>query len=177
MRRFLIGLLSGLLAGVFLATASFGLAAQPIKLIVNGREVPCDPPPQMIGGRVFVPVRFVAEALGAKVEWDEANRAVVVCSSISGSLKGLGAKETEAASCKEVCVVADVVNVRSTPDSHAQNIICQVYEGETFKVLDRLMNKKYPEIVEWYEIELDNGQNCWIIAFSVEPITSPSAPE
>jgi len=75
MKRFL----SGLLVGLMLATASWAVAAeQPIKLIVNGKEVPSDPAPRMIDNRVFVPVRFVAEALGADVNWDDANRAVVV---------------------------------------------------------------------------------------------------
>lgn len=71
MRKFWVGVLVSLLIGTLLATTSLGLAAQPIRLVVNGREVKADPPPQMIGGRVFVPIRFVAEALGAKVEWDE----------------------------------------------------------------------------------------------------------
>ncbi|MGB9886764.1 MAG: copper amine oxidase N-terminal domain-containing protein [Moorellales bacterium] len=71
MRKFWFGILVGLLTGALLATTGPGLAAQPIKLVVNGREVACDPPPQVIGGRVFVPIRFVAEALGAKVEWQD----------------------------------------------------------------------------------------------------------
>lgn len=75
MKRFL----AGLLVGLVLATASWAVAAeQPIKLIVNGQEVPSDPAPRMIDNRVFVPVRFVAEALGADVNWDDANRAVVI---------------------------------------------------------------------------------------------------
>lgn len=78
MRKFWVGVLVGLLVGVLLTTASLGLAAQPIRLVVNGREVKADPPPQMIGGRVFVPIRFVAEALGAKVEWDGNNQVVII---------------------------------------------------------------------------------------------------
>jgi len=71
--------LAGLLVGLMLATASWAVAAErPIKLIVNGKEVKTDVPPQIINGRTMVPVRFVAEALGADVEWDDANRAVVV---------------------------------------------------------------------------------------------------
>ncbi|MBC7347611.1 MAG: copper amine oxidase N-terminal domain-containing protein, partial [Clostridia bacterium] len=40
-------------------------ASGPIKLVVNDREIKPDVPPQLIGGRVMVPVRWVAEALGA----------------------------------------------------------------------------------------------------------------
>lgn len=55
----------------------------PIKLIINGQQIQCDVPPQNINGRVLVPARFVAEPLGAKVEWDNANRAVIVNSKVS----------------------------------------------------------------------------------------------
>ena len=37
-------------------------------------------PPQIINGRVMVPARFVAEPLGAKVEWDERSRTVIILS-------------------------------------------------------------------------------------------------
>jgi len=93
MKRSCLGVLTGLLVGFILATTTFGFAApNPIRLIVNGKEVPCDPPPQMIGGRVFVPVRFVAEALGAKVDWDETKNAVIISSSLTINVD----KETKA---------------------------------------------------------------------------------
>ena len=51
-----------------------GFAASPIKLIVNGQEIKPDVPPQIINGRTMVPVRWVAEALGANVQWDANNK-------------------------------------------------------------------------------------------------------
>lgn len=38
---------------------------------VNGKSLLLDVPPEIKGERTFVPLRFVAEALGAKVSWDE----------------------------------------------------------------------------------------------------------
>lgn len=73
-------LLIGLVTGLIMATATFALAANPIKLIVNGQEIQCDVPPQNINGRVLVPARFIAESLGASVAWDAANNAVVITS-------------------------------------------------------------------------------------------------
>lgn len=78
MRRFWLGILVGVVIGALLATTGMGLAAQSIRLVVNGKEVPSVPPPQMIGGRVFVPIRFVAEALGAKVEWNGKKQIVTI---------------------------------------------------------------------------------------------------
>jgi len=45
---------------------------------VNGRPVRLDAPAQVIGGRVFVPLRFIAEALDASVNWNGAQRAVII---------------------------------------------------------------------------------------------------
>lgn len=41
---------------------------------VNGQPVQLDSPPFLIGDRTLVPLRFVSQALGARVSWDE-NRA------------------------------------------------------------------------------------------------------
>jgi len=67
-------------AGLILATATFAFAGSPIKLFVNGQEIHSDVPPQIINGRTLVPARPLAEALGAKVEWDSASNSVVVMS-------------------------------------------------------------------------------------------------
>lgn len=55
-----------------------GMALEPVKLFVNGKEIQSNPTPVIIDGRVMVPMRVVAETLGAKVEWDDKNRAVRV---------------------------------------------------------------------------------------------------
>ncbi|MCL6559791.1 MAG: copper amine oxidase N-terminal domain-containing protein [Firmicutes bacterium] len=78
MKRFFLGGIVGLITGVILAANGLALAGQDIKLIVNGKEIQCDVPPQEINGRVLVPARFLAEALGAKVDWDGERNAVVV---------------------------------------------------------------------------------------------------
>lgn len=80
MKRFSTGLIVGLITGLIMATATFAMAANPIKLIINGQEIQCDVAPQNINGRVLVPARFVAESLGASVTWDSTNNAVVITS-------------------------------------------------------------------------------------------------
>ncbi len=61
--------IAGVIVGFLLSLSVVGFAGNQVKLIVDDREVECDVPPQIINGRTLVPVRFVAEALGAKVEW------------------------------------------------------------------------------------------------------------
>lgn len=45
---------------------------------VNGQQVTLQQKAQLINGSTMVPVRFVSEALGAKVEWDAENATVVI---------------------------------------------------------------------------------------------------
>lgn len=54
------------------------IAANPITITVNGRVIQPDVPPQIIGGRTMVPLRAVAEALGANVEWDGNTNTVII---------------------------------------------------------------------------------------------------
>lgn len=45
---------------------------------INGETVQVSPPAQIINGSTFVPLRFVSEALGADVGWDESTRTVSI---------------------------------------------------------------------------------------------------
>lgn len=47
----------------------------------NGQPVSLDVPAKLSGGRTLVPLRFVSEALGAEVKWDDATQTVNVWSS------------------------------------------------------------------------------------------------
>ena len=48
------------------------------KAYVNGQSVTLDVPAKTISGRTFVPVRFLAEAFGIEVKWDEGSREVIL---------------------------------------------------------------------------------------------------
>lgn len=79
-------ILVGFITCLVLASATFALADQPIKLLINNEEIQCDVPPQNINGRVLVPARFVAEPLGADVAWDSYSNSVVLVSHANISL-------------------------------------------------------------------------------------------
>src|SRR5690606_4221170 len=51
---------------------------------VNGQNVNLDVPATIIEDRTMVPVRFVAETLGAVVRWDDATRTVYIESQFEG---------------------------------------------------------------------------------------------
>ena len=47
---------------------------------VDGRPSSLDAAPFLIGSRTMIPLRFVAQSLGASVNWDEADNSVVITS-------------------------------------------------------------------------------------------------
>lgn len=65
-------------AAALVLTSAALWAATAITIVVNGRVVASDVPPFMQGDRVFVPIRFVSEALGARVDWNGTTRTVTI---------------------------------------------------------------------------------------------------
>jgi|GEM_PF-2469704 len=64
---------------MLLATAGSAVAAtQRIRIIVNGIEHHGDVYPVIINSRTMVPLRLIAESLGAQVGWDQATKTVTV---------------------------------------------------------------------------------------------------
>ncbi len=64
------------------------------KVLKNITEFNLEAAPQLINGRVLVPVRFVSEALGAQVEWQSFTRTVVILDPASGISTGEKALES-----------------------------------------------------------------------------------
>ncbi len=86
--KLFIFLLLAITAIIFLV-AGTAFAEKAVRLVVDGKEISPDVPPQLIDGRAVAPVREVAEALGAKVAWDAGSRTVkVVAGDWLGQLAG-----------------------------------------------------------------------------------------
>ena len=56
----------------------FLLTIDSPKVTIGSQEYTLASPPEIISGRTFVPLRFVSEALGAKVEWDGETRGITI---------------------------------------------------------------------------------------------------
>ena len=54
------------------------LKIESAKAIVNGEEKELTAAPEIVEGRTIVPVRFIAQALGMDVEWDDASRTIII---------------------------------------------------------------------------------------------------
>lgn len=66
-------------SGVFARPDMFPPVAAnaPIRVVVLGKRLTMDTVPTMVNGRVLVPMRFIFEALGAKVDWRQATQTVI----------------------------------------------------------------------------------------------------
>ncbi|CAM5780518.1 MULTISPECIES: N-acetylmuramoyl-L-alanine amidase [Brevibacillus] len=60
------------------ASAAGSSAAPSVHLMIGGQAVQPDVPPIIEKGRTLVPVRVIAEGLGAKVDWNQATRTAVI---------------------------------------------------------------------------------------------------
>jgi len=58
--------------------ASISLTLDQPSAVINGQSRPLDVPPMIVDGIVMVPVRVIAETLGAYVLWDAGRRVVIV---------------------------------------------------------------------------------------------------
>lgn len=70
------------------------------KASINSKEIILDVPAQIVEGRTLVPIRFIAESLGAQVSWDNKNRIV-----------NINTKTEEKIGTSEESLILDLVNI------------------------------------------------------------------
>ncbi|MBE7053620.1 MAG: hypothetical protein E7391_05020 [Ruminococcaceae bacterium] len=61
-----------------LGTTTVSLQIDNTQAKVNGKDVTLDVPAQIVNSRTLVPVRFISESLGLKVDWDDATKTVII---------------------------------------------------------------------------------------------------
>lgn len=63
---------------LLLCFSNMAIAANEIKIFVNGKQVYSDVPAFILNGRTMVPVRLISEIVDANVTWDDNTKAVYV---------------------------------------------------------------------------------------------------
>lgn len=64
----------------FISVTSVNAASSEVKVLLDGRYLQLDVPPQVINNRVMMPMRAVFEALNASVKWDDATLTITALS-------------------------------------------------------------------------------------------------
>jgi N-acetylmuramoyl-L-alanine amidase len=119
---------------------------------VNGKAWTLDVPAKIVNDRTLAPLRFVGEAFGGTVEWNEQTRVINITS-------------TSVVVPAAVLVTGGSVNLREAPSTDAAIVdVAQV--GEKMNVL--------AEKNSWYQVSR-GGRNVWVAAWVVEPLTDAIA--
>lgn len=67
-----------IIIGLTYTLTSTCFASNNLRIVVDNKELSSSPEPFIENGRILVPVRFVAEMLGAEVEWDDQDRLITI---------------------------------------------------------------------------------------------------
>lgn len=130
--------------------------------LVNGQERAMDTVAALVQGRTMIPLRFVAENMGALVHYDAATKTVHITKEEKQEQEeqeGKEQKEEKKLLKDKVAVVTgSVVNIRSGPGTH-YSVVAKVKMGQTLEVL--------AQQGDWYQIALDNSQEGWIAGWLV----------
>jgi hypothetical protein len=160
---------------------AFAGATGNIQLFVNGKQVYSDVPPQIINGRTMVPVRFVAESLGADVKWDGENNAVEIYCSFNkeNDYKAIADRlfldlATLDASGAQVLKSLDISSNLDYPLMQ-QEALKQITERE--KLLKQALNLSPPKEAKMYHFTLvkvlNTGITGWRLIYDLAAL-SPS---
>ena len=69
-------------------------ASSEIKIMVSGKEIKPETPAYIENGRTMVPLRFISEALGEKVDWNAETKSVIIGD--NKAVLAIGSKELDA---------------------------------------------------------------------------------
>lgn len=115
---------------------------------VNGQVWNLDVPAKIVNDRTLAPLRFVGEAFGGTVAWNEQTREInIACTALEVP--------------KAVLIAGDSVNLRETPSADGA-IIDVAREGEKMTVL--------AEKNSWYQVSR-GGRNVWVASWVVNPLS------
>ncbi|MBE3595901.1 MAG: phosphate/phosphite/phosphonate ABC transporter substrate-binding protein [Hydrogenibacillus sp.] len=106
-RRFGVFLLSLFMIFAGLVSFSGTAGAAPLTLIVNGNDVTVDSAPYLKDGRTMVPIKFVSDALGYKIEWLGASKEVKITKGNQTLWLKIGSKTMYADAQKKRAVALD----------------------------------------------------------------------
>ncbi len=120
---------------------------------INGKEIELDAPVNILEGRTFVPVRFIAETLNCTVEWDAENYQI----SITTGPHQLSSTKTSYTSAIENYTEEDLYWLSRIVESEAPD---EPYEGKLAVanvVLNRKKSSDFPNTIKKVIFQKANG--------------------
>lgn len=131
--------------------------------MVNNEDIPLDTTPVLQDGRTMVPLRFVGDSLGVKVDWDGGANTVVLTTK-KPETPSLG---QDSNTKKTALVTGSIVNMRTGPGTDYP-AVAQIKKGELLTILG--------ESDDWYRIQSREGHEGWVANWLVAVRTDANAP-
>ncbi|MCF8011428.1 MAG: N-acetylmuramoyl-L-alanine amidase [Clostridiales bacterium] len=130
---------------------------------VNGDKVSLDAPVKLMNSRTLVPLRFMSEAVGARVNWNGNTKTVSIDTVDTGD-EPAGDKDDQINIIIEeeelnAVVTAGILNVRGGPGS-SNPVTGQVRQGDELPIQDSELG--------WHKVELPGGESGWVAGWYVE---------
>lgn len=150
-----IVLLALMLIVLTVFTAPEASADSSVRLVIDGKSVEASPKPFIKNGRTLVPVRIISEQLGAKVDWNEADRTVSIVKGDRSVLLRIDSRLTEYKSNNE-----KIYNLSDTAPV--------IEEGRTFVPL-RVVSNALGVGIDWIDdsrtVVVDSSKSSAITPF------------
>jgi len=103
-----------LVGALIISLSTVAFAGASIKLFYNGKEIQSNAAPININGRIFAPVRAIAEAMGATVSWDkDSNQVNITGNDQSAQISNLEQALTPKSNLEAVNSWAEAVQMRN----------------------------------------------------------------
>lgn len=123
-------------------------------IYVNDNMVDLDKPAKVVNERIYLPIRYVSEAFNYEVEWNGETNSVLIYSeeyklALEEKLEEEKVPESLDETNGKVRYIEGHLNVRSSCEITADNIIGELYTGDRVTIVD--------ELDEWYEIKFKHG--------------------
>ncbi len=133
---------------------------------VDGLFVYLQTPATLRNDSILVPVRFFTENFGADLDWDDATMTFTITIGEGSNTNTPPASNNSSNKPYPIGYMVTVgygtsaVNLRSSPDETANNIIGKLYPGESLEITGVQGN--------WYKVKLNTGGEAWVANWVVE---------
>jgi phosphate transport system substrate-binding protein len=103
-----------LISTLILTVSPFAVSAADLTLKIDGKVVTSDVAPLIKDGRTLVPIRIIAETLGADVDWNPSKQEVVITTAANKIMFTIGSKNyTVNGAGKTLDVAAEIISSRT----------------------------------------------------------------
>jgi len=163
--NFYLALMMGFM--LLVGHASFVYADSEIKVIVDGRQISFDQPPINENGRVMVPIRFVAEAMGWEV-WEVADHLI-------GAHKiANGYNYVSFIDIKDCMVLNEITVYKASLDDALQGLNVKMKESKPMEVMPKIVNGRtlvgIRDLAEALFAEVDWNDNTKSVIITSQPL-------